>query len=32
VTEEDVCTEDTSGKQDAVAEYRDETGDEVVCK
>lgn len=32
VTEGDVCTEDTAGKQAALAEYRDETGDDLICE
>lgn len=31
VTEDDVCADDTAGKQEALAQYRDETGDDGVC-
>jgi hypothetical protein len=31
VVEEDICSQDTSAKQDAVAAYIEETGDSSIC-
>lgn len=31
VTDEDVCAQDTPGKEAAVAQYRKETGDDAIC-
>lgn len=31
VAEEDVCSQNTATKQDAVAAYVDETGDDAIC-
>lgn len=31
VVEEDVCSQDTAAKRDAVTAYIDETGDEAIC-